>query len=205
MDNKPNETPKKDPGKSEQKKSFPFFPAGGGRAFPFIKGKNWLFIAGILGIVLIGVSGLLPKADKTKSTQAQTAARLSAEEFTQKTEEKLADIVRSIEGAGECRVMVTLENGVEYVYATQEKINTDRQEDDGRISQRDDSDKSIIVVDTEDGKQGLLVTEIQPTVKGVVVVCEGGDQPLVQQRIVNTITTALNLSSKRVCVTKLTK
>ena len=72
--------------------------------------------------------------------------------------------------------MVTLENGVEYVYATQEKINTDRQEDDGRISQRDDSDKSIIVVDTEDGKQGLLVTEIQPTVKGVVVVCEGGDR-----------------------------
>lgn len=169
------------------------------------KSRNLLFFAGILGIVLIGLSGLLPKVDKAKSTQAQTAARLTAEEFTQKTEEKLADIIRSIEGAGECRVMVTLENGVEYVYATEEKINTDRQEDDGRISQRDDSDKSIIVVDTEDGKQGLLVTEIQPTVKGVVVVCEGGDQPLVQQRIISTITTALNLSSKRVCVTKLTK
>lgn len=169
------------------------------------KSRSLLFFAGILGIVLIGLSGLLPKADKAKSTQAQTAARLTAEEFTQKTEEKLADIIRSIEGAGECRVMVTLENGVEYVYATEEKINTDRQEDDGRISQRDDSDKSIIVVDTEDGKQGLLVTELQPTVKGVVVVCEGGDQPLVQQRIISTITTALNLSSKRVCVTKLTK
>ena len=40
------------------------------------------------------------------------------------------------------------------------------------------------------------------TVKGVVVVCEGGDLPQVQQRIIEAVTTALNISSKRVCVTK---
>lgn len=53
--------------------------------------------------------------------------------------------------------------------------------------------------------QGLLVTELQPTVKGVVIVCEGGDQPLVQQRVTDAVTIALNISSKRVCVTKLTE
>ena len=36
-------------------------------------------------------------------------------------------------------------------------------------------------MDTENGRQGLLVTEIQPTVKGVVVVCQGGDDPVVQE------------------------
>ena len=169
------------------------------------KGKNWILAAGILGIALIGLSSFLPKGEEAATASAQTAARLSAEEFIRTTEEKLTEIVRSIEGAGECRVMVTLENGVEYVYATEESVNTDRQEDDGKVSQRDDSDKAVIVVDTGDGKQGLLVTEIQPTVKGVVVVCEGGDQPLVQQRVIDTITTALNLSSKRVCVTKLSQ
>lgn len=102
--------------------------------------------------------------------------------------------------------MVTLENGVEYVYATQDKINTNRVEDtngdSNKVSQKDDSEKSIIVVDTDQGRQGLLVTEIQPTVKGVVVVCQGGDNAAVSQRIVDAITTALNISSKRVCVTK---
>ena len=39
-------------------------------------------------------------------------------------------------------------------------------------------------------------------VKGVVVVCQGGDNAAVSQRIVDAITTALNISSKRVCVTK---
>lgn len=38
--------------------------------------------------------------------------------------------------------------------------------------------------------------------EGVVVVCEGGDLPQVQQRIIEAVTTALNISSKRVCVTK---
>ena len=61
------------------------------------------------------------------------------------------------------------------------------------------------VSETENGRQGLLVTELQPTVKGVVIVCEGGDQPLVQQRVTDAVTIALNISSKRVCVTKLTE
>lgn len=86
-------------------------------------------------------------------------------------------------GAGKCRIMVTLENGVEYVYATQQKVNTDRQEgtdgNSSKLNQRDDTEESIVIVETENGRQGLLVTELQPTVKGVVIVCEGGDQPLV--------------------------
>lgn len=140
---------------------------------------------------------------------AGTAAKTTAEDFLEKTEAKLADVVGSIQGAGKCRIMVTLENGVEYVYATQQKVNTDRQEgtdgNSSKLNQRDDTEESIVIVETENGRQGLLVTELQPTVKGVVIVCEGGDQPLVQQRVTDAVTIALNISSKRVCVTKLTE
>ena len=105
--------------------------------------------------------------------------------------------------------MVTLENGVEYVYATQQTVNTDREEgtngNSSTLNQRDDTEESIVIVETENGREGLLVTELQPTVKGVVIVCEGGDQPLVQQRVTDAVTIALNISSKRVCVTKLTQ
>ena len=51
-------------------------------------------------------------------------------------------------------------------------------------------------------EEALAITEVQPTVKGVVVVCSGGDDPEVQQRIINAVTTALNITTKRVCVTK---
>lgn len=169
----------------------------------FFKGKSGqrlIVAAGILGIALILLSEFWPKEAQSASAKAST------DEFVAKTEEKLNQIVGSIEGAGQCQVMVTLENGVEYVYASEQKVNTDRTEDNAsdsnKVSQRDGTEESIILVDTDNGRQGLLVTEIQPTVKGVVVVCEGGDLPQVQQRIIEAVTTALNISSKRVCVTK---
>lgn len=176
-----------------------------GRFAAFFKGgtgRKVIVAAGILGIALILLSEFWPKADKA------AAAKASTDEFVQKTEERLAQIVGSIEGAGECRIMLTLENGVEYVYATEQKVNKNEVEDTGgnssKLSQQNNSEESVIIVDTDEGRKGLLVTEIEPTVKGVVVVCSGGDQPLVQERIINAVTTALNISTKRVCVTKLT-
>lgn len=165
------------------------------------KGINVIVAIGLFGMLLIFISTLFP--EKNKSSNPNMKPSMSAEEFVAKTEEKLSEIIKSIEGAGECRVMVTLENGVEYVYAREQDINTDRKEDGSGKSERDDKRESIIIVDSENGRHGLLVTEIQPTVKGVVVVCQGGDQPVVQERIINLVTTALNISSKRVCVTKL--
>ena len=168
------------------------------------KGRKIVIIAGLVGMALILLSEFWP-GQKASGTSAKT----TAEEFLTKTEAKLSEVVGSIQGAGKCQIMVTLENGVEYVYATQQKVNTDRQEGtDGsstKLNQRDDTEENIVIVETENGRQGLLVTELQPTVKGVVIVCEGGDQPLVQQRVTEAVTIALNISSKRVCVTKLTE
>lgn len=167
------------------------------------KGRKWLLLCGVVGIVLLALPEFLP------DTQAasKTTATASIEEFVRQTEERLGAIVSSIEGAGECRIMVTLVNGVEYVYATEQSTNTDRQEDSdessSKIVQRDDVEETVIVVDTGSGREGLLVTEIQPTVQGVVVVCAGGDNEEVRERIVQAVTVALNISSKRVCVTKL--
>lgn len=172
---------------------------------PYEKLGKWqriIIVAGIVGILLIWLSTFLPDKKDTSTANEKTK---TADQFIAETEQKLMDIICSIDGAGKCRVMLTLENGVEYIYAVEQDINTDRKEDSNSVSQRDDTKESIIVVDTENGRQGLLVTEIQPTVKGVIVVCRGGDQPLVQQRVIEAVTTALNISSKRVCVTKLSE
>ncbi len=165
------------------------------------QGRTAVVVCGIAGVLLLAFPEVFSR------NQAQTSPKTSAEEFIAKTEEKLTTIVGSIQGAGKCCVMITLENGVEYVYATEQKTNTDRQEDNGKDSnkviQRDDNEETVIVIDTDTGRKGLLVTEIQPTVKGVVVVCEGGDNEKVRERIVGAVTVALNIADKRVCVTKL--
>lgn len=167
------------------------------------KAKRWLIAAGLVGMLLIFLSEFWP-SDTIAST---TDDSLTSEEFTAQLEGRLTDVVQNIEGAGQSRVMVTLENGVQYVYATQQKANSNRVEDTGdtssRLSQQDDTEESVIVVDAADGREGLLVTQLEPVVKGVVVVCEGGDKEEVQQRVTEAVMTALNITSKRVYVTKL--
>ena len=164
------------------------------------RGRKIIIAAGITGIILIALSNLLPKS-KSQPTAAAVQT-LTAAEFIAQTEQRLSEIISGIDGAGSCRVMVTLENGVEYVYASQQKINSDHQQESDRVSQRDGSESNVILVDTANGRQGLIVTELQPTVRGVVVVCEGGDNAEVRQRVTDTVKTALNITARRVCVTK---
>lgn len=133
---------------------------------------------------------------------------ISAEQYTKALETSLTDIVSSIDGAGATKVLITLENGVEMKYATDEKKNAEETQEKSsettRTQQSGDSEIKYITVRDADGtERALAITEIQPTVKGVVVVCAGGEDPVVQQRILNAVTTALNISSKRVCVTRL--
>ena len=68
------------------------------------------------------------------------------------------------------------------------------------MSVRDDSQKTVVTVDAADGKEGLLVTEIQPTVRGVVVACEGAADEEVAALVTEAVKTALNITDKRVCV-----
>ncbi|WP_316638213.1 hypothetical protein [uncultured Ruminococcus sp.] len=43
---------------------------------------------------------------------------------------------------------------------------------------------------------------IEPKVRGVVVVCDGGDDPLVVARVMAAVTKSLNIGSDKVCITK---
>ncbi|MDR1565188.1 MAG: hypothetical protein LBS74_09545 [Oscillospiraceae bacterium] len=166
------------------------------------KAKNILIILALLGAALIFLSDVMPF--KSKSAVTQPKAGVSAESFEKELESKLSAMICSISGVGEAKVMITLESGVEYVFANEEKSNTNYTADGSRTDEKSNTEKKLILVDGQNGnKEALVQTELQPKVKGVVIVCEGGDNPTVQQRLIQVVTTALDISSKRVCVTRL--
>lgn len=45
--------------------------------------------------------------------------------------------------------------------------------------------------------------ESVPAVQGVLVVCEGGDDPVTVERVISAVTRSLNISSAKVCVSKM--
>lgn len=170
------------------------------------KYKKLIIVSGLIGIALIFFSNFIP--GEKKEVISKENESLTVDEYRTQIENNLKEIVSSIEGAGNTKVLVTVENSAETVYATEQKKNKESTEDksNGEITKKKESDGSevhyITVKDSDGTEKALSVTQVQPTIKGVVIVCDGGSDPCVQQRIIDAVTTALNVTSKRVCVTK---
>lgn len=174
------------------------------RLFQGKKTSKIIFIIGIIGILLIFLSSVIPhKTNNSSATSTQET--ITSEEYTSNLETKLTELAEGINGVGKAKVMVTLENGIEYVYANSQKKSNDNTQDFDEGANKKSTDKNtleqdVTVIDGKDGKQALVVTELEPTVKGVVVVCEGGGDIKVVENLTNAVTTALNISSTRVSV-----
>ena len=46
----------------------------------------------------------------------------------------------------------------------------------------------------------MLITEKMPEIRGVAIVCEGGDSEFIKEKITNSVTAALDITSKRVYI-----
>lgn len=181
--------------------------AGAKKLFKGEKAVKLLFIVGILGIALIFLSTLTDgKPERTAEASSQSGAD-GSEAYCAMLEQKLGAIVADITASDNVRVFVTLESGAEYVYANEVKQGTDTVEDtkggdSKKVQQKDSTEQNYILVEGEDGrKTALLVTELAPKVQGVTVVCDKGNQPAVAEQVTEAITTALHITSRRVCVT----
>lgn len=130
-----------------------------------IRSKLFLRIAVITGVVAIALIFISSHLD-FNLFQKQT----SSDEYAEELKLRLLDIVSEIDGVGEVRVFLTMDNSGENVYMT----NTDKK-----------------------------TKSIEPTVRGVVIVCDGGDDPIVVDRVMGAITRSLSISSDKVYITKL--
>jgi stage III sporulation protein AG len=61
----------------------------------------------------------------------------------------------------------------------------------------DNSGENVYLKNTD-----TKTVSIEPKVRGVVVVCDGGDDPTVVSHVLDAVTKALNIGSDKVCITK---
>lgn len=161
-----------------------------------------VMIIGIVGIILIGITTFIPEKS---SPENSTEIKQTMDEYRTKAQDEVLELISSIEGVGVARVMITYKNGVEYVYAREEKQNTDKSGGVGAddVIQRDNYESKTIMVEDENGRKTALVrTMLEPAVKGVVIVCEGGDDIFVQQKVIEAVKIAMGIGANQVCVTK---
>ena len=145
---------------------------------------------GLVAIVLIAFSSFFQSNDN-KTTEDETSFDYS--QYSDETKKQLTNIVSSIDGVGDCEVMITFEYSSENVYAT----DSENKNDENSQSNKDE----YVLYDSQSG--ALLIKEKYPTVQGVSVVCSGGDNVEVREAVINTVTSLFNISANRVSVSKI--
>ena len=165
----------------------------------FRQSPNRLKIAVVLGaagMLMIMLSELVPESkDKPEKAMSQTETT-DSDDFRKRTERELKDLLEQIEGVGECEVMISLESSTEYIYA--ENISRFTEDNADRRSEKLDED--IVITENSGTRQPLIRKVIDPQIGGVVIVCEGGGDISINERVQKAVSTALNISSTRVCV-----
>lgn len=152
---------------------------------------KFLVIMGVVGIVLI----LLSEIDFTPAKPKQDLSSNDYVSYVNNLDKELTEIISNIDGVGNCKVMITLKNTSESVYAK----NTENSLSDGSSSQNDE----YVIYNGENGDSPLLLKENFPAIEGVAVVCSGGDNVKIQEQIKKCVSALFNISSNRISVSKI--
>ena len=165
------------------------------------KKTKLLLLIGLLGVILIVASEFFSNSDKEKGIEnncisEQNISEDETEIYKQQIQKELMEILNKIEGVGKCEVMITVEGTTEYVYA--ENLN-DYTDNDG-TKQSNKHENNIVMIEENGEKKALVKKIIKPKINGVVVVCEGGDDVRIKERVLKAASTALNISTGKICV-----
>lgn len=156
-----------------------------------------LAILGAVGILLICLSEFVAlPSEKSDSTEK---SETSQTDFCESTEAKLEKIIGQMQGVGRVQVMLTLESSDEKIYAADEKTDTKSSGD----TEQKSTDEKYVLIDGKTGDDGILLKTNAPKVKGVIVVCDGGDDPTVAKQITTAVSAALGIGSNRISVIKM--
>lgn len=150
-----------------------------------LKNKNNQIICIILiiGVVFMLFSG----GGKEKEQSVKAVATIDEEE-------RLEEILSHIDGAGQVSVMITYYSTSEKDIAYETKTNTV-----GFDSRSEESeDKKAVMTDGEP----MVIKEVYPKVKGVIVAADGGSSPVVRQAISEAVTAVMDVPAHRVKIYK---
>ena len=147
--------------------------------FKLDKQKSGILLLAGIGILLLVFSSYitLPVVKEKNSYTDDTDVRF----YTSYLEERIGELCRSVDGITEAVVFLTLDCSSEYVYS-------------------ENSPSDFLILSGTDGEQAVLLYEIYPQVRGVAVVCTGGELPRVQETITELLSAALGLPSNKIKV-----
>lgn len=172
----------------------------------FTEKKNMYILLGI-GIMVLLTSNVF--FDKNGGSRKNTDNYYSDTNVSY-DEERLEKILSTVKGAGKTSVMITYETRGEKITIQNSKTNKSTtenlQQSGGGQGKTEITEEKEIVMNGSGSSQTPFVTkEINPTVRGVLVVSEGADNEVVSYNLKNAVAAVLDVPYHRIEVLKKSK
>lgn len=139
--------------------------------------NTWIAFGGVvLGILfLVGGNILAKTPERTDATKTVTY-------YTEYLEKRVAALCKSVHGVSDATVLLTLEKGSEWVYAHNE------------IGQN----AELVILQKSGKEEAVTVAEIYPEIRGVAVVCTGGNDPAIRTALTELLSASLGIPTHRI-------
>lgn len=130
-------------------------------------------------MIFLGILMLINQNEKPEVIEVSSV--MQDQQFIEKTETQIRDMLKGVDGAGECLVTITLASGGRKEYVREEG--------------------SVLVITDRDGNQSPVVArENTPEIAGVTVASKGAGSLSVRHRIIESVSTVLGIGTNKICV-----
>ena len=149
--------------------------------------KEHLGVLLLVGLLLLVIA--LPTRQENENTiteenTQETDQSLQEQDWQTKMEERLVEVLEQVQGVGKAEVFLTCEG-------TQEKVV------------EKDETETVYERDSRGNQTPYVSAEIYPQVTGVLVVAQGGDNPVVIQNIQEAVQVLFQVEAHKIKVMKM--
>ena len=169
-----------------------------------LKKEQWIVYL-LLGALLVVIAIPVKKKDSGKSTGSETDTAASQEE---EMERRLEAALARVEGVGEVQVVLSLESTnqkvVEKDIPSSKSSQSSSGSDGSSSSSAASTEESTVYQKGSDGSETpYVIQETYPEVRGVLVVAQGGDNPVVVQQIQEAVMALFRVEAHKIKVMKM--
>lgn len=175
-----------------------------------MKREQWL-ICGLAGLLLLVIAAPV-KQKEQKKTQEEIEVQSQEQaddQIRQSYEKQLEGVLSQVEGVGAVQVAVAMES------TGKKQVEKDSPEDTSTSSEKGDSEtqrtsqtvntgETTVYEDTGDGGQiPYISSSTYPEIRGVIVVAQGGGNPVIVQQIQEAVMALFHVEAHEIKVLKM--
>jgi len=166
------------------------------------KKNKWLILIVAIAILILAFGNFGGKKENKDTPLTESAEQPADFEYMEKAEKRLEEIISSIKGAGDVKVMINFDTGEEKILAKDKNSLIETQHSEGDTVSKSSDEESVLVYDSGDKEEPYVIKKKLPVPSGVLVTATGAANEGIRLEIYEAVKAVYGISGHRIKVSQ---